>query len=37
VTVLIDRAGRVAAVYLGQVHRDTITPALTRLAAEPAA
>ena len=35
VTVLIDRAGRVAAAYVGAVHRPTILPALERLAAEP--
>ena len=34
VTVLIDRAGRVAAVYVGQVYQPDIQPALQRLAAE---
>ena len=35
VTVLIDRAGKVAAAYTGAVHRPTILPALQRLAADP--
>ncbi|MBN9620424.1 MAG: TlpA family protein disulfide reductase [Actinobacteria bacterium] len=34
ITVLIDRAGRVAAVYVGQVYRPNIQTALTKLAAE---
>ena len=34
VTILVDRAGRVAAVYLGAVQRSTITASLQRLAAE---
>lgn len=34
VTVLIDRAGRVAAVYLGAVQEADIRPALKRLASE---
>ena len=34
VTVLIDRAGKVAAAYTGAVRRLTILPALQRLAAE---
>jgi peroxiredoxin len=36
VTVLIDRAGRVAAVYIGQVHQPDISAALRQLAAEAA-
>lgn len=36
VTTLIDRAGRVAAVYIGQVHQPDITTALRQLAAEAA-
>lgn len=34
ITVLIDRASRVAAVYVGQVYRPDIQTALTKLAAE---
>lgn len=34
ITVLIDRAGRVAAVYVGQVYRPDIQTALGKLAAE---
>ena len=36
VTVLIDRAGRVAAVYIGAVHQTDISAALHQLAAEAA-
>ena len=36
VTVLIDREGRVAAVYPGAVHRPTILPVIERLAADSA-
>lgn len=35
ITALIDRAGRVAAVYVGAVHRAEITTALQDLASEP--
>lgn len=34
VTVLIDRRGKVAAVYEGAVHRSTLVPSLQRLLAE---
>ena len=36
VTMVIDRRGRVAGVYLGQVYEKTIDPVLRQLAAEPA-
>ena len=36
VTTLIDRAGRVAAVYVGQVHQPDITAALRQLAGQTA-
>jgi hypothetical protein len=35
VTTLIDRAGRVAAVYVGEIHQPDITAALRHLTGEP--